>query len=109
MIQFAKLYEKHKDKKVEYKDLHWGEEIEYHLYRLDDEKRVLQLSCDGSDIIFDFNKNLAQQDEKPDFKLLPEFGNWMIEAVPSSPYASCSDPNQLLSCYKRISNRRKVL
>ena len=30
---------------------------------------------------------------KPDFKLLPEFGNWMIEAVPIEPYGAYSDPN----------------
>lgn len=47
--------------------------------------------------------------QKPDFKLLPEFGNWMIEAVPSAPYGSCADPTQLLSCHKKINNRRKIL
>ena len=31
--------------------------------------------------------------EQPDFKLLPEFGNWMIEAVPIEPYGAYSDPN----------------
>lgn len=34
--------------------------------------------------------------EKPDFKLMPEFGNWMIEAVPTDPYGAYSDPDQLL-------------
>lgn len=48
-------------------------------------------------------------EEKPDFKLLPEFGNWMIEAVPSAPYGSCADPAQLLSCLAKINNRRKIL
>ena len=93
MIQFAKLYEKHKDKKVEFQDLHWGEEIEYHLYSLDETKHVVKLSCDASEILFNFNKELAKNEEKPDFKLLPEFGNWMIEAVPSAPYGSCANPD----------------
>ena len=43
--------------------------------------------------------------EKPDFKLLPEFGNWMIEAVPTDPYNSYHDPDQLLSCKVKISAR----
>jgi hypothetical protein len=30
--------------------------------------------------------------EPADFKLLPEFGNWMIEAVPNQPYGSYIDP-----------------
>jgi len=30
---------------------------------------------------------------------MPEFGRWMIEAVPSTPYNSYADPQQLLSCF----------
>ena len=44
-------------------------------------------------------------DLKPDFKLLPEFGNWMIEAVPIEPYGAYSDPTQLLLCKDKIANR----
>jgi glutamate--cysteine ligase catalytic subunit len=89
--------------------LHWGEEVEYHLYSIDETERVVKLSCDASDILFNFNRDLAKNQEKPDFKLLPEFGNWMIEAVPSAPYGSCADPVQLLSCRTKINNRRKIL
>ena len=42
---------------------------------------------------------------KPDFKLLPEFGNWMIEAVPAEPYGAYSNPDQLLACKQKIENR----
>ena len=48
---------------------------------------------------------LTDLQEKPDFKLLPEFGNWMIEAVPTDPYGAYSDPDQLLSCAEKISRR----
>lgn len=37
------------------------------------------------------------------FKLMPEFGNWMIEAVPNQPYGTYADPAQLLSSYAKIS------
>lgn len=40
---------------------------------------------------------------------MPEFGEWMLEAVPSSPYGAYSDPEQLLSCYDKITTRRKFL
>ena len=36
LMQFVKLYNIHKDRQIEEKDLHWGEEIEYHLYKFDD-------------------------------------------------------------------------
>ena len=63
------------------------------MYQDEDEKRRVKLSCDASDILFEFNKDYATMPDKPDFKLLPEFGNWMIEAVPSAPYGSCADPS----------------
>ena len=74
----------------------------------------MQLSCDADEIIEDFSSKSAVFDtfnedeeerkaieelsgiEKPDFKLMPEFGNWMIEAVPTDPYGAYSDPDQLL-------------
>jgi hypothetical protein len=85
--------------------LHWGEEIEYHLYSLDKKKNTAKLSCDASDILRDFNEILESGVEDPGFKLLPEFGNWMIEAVPSVPYKNYADPNNLLSCFEKISTR----
>ena len=37
LMQFVKLYSIHKDRQIEAEDLHWGEEIEYHLYAFDEE------------------------------------------------------------------------
>lgn len=37
--QFAHLYAIHKDRQIESAQLHWGEEIEYNLYRIDPETR----------------------------------------------------------------------
>ena len=116
IMQFMKLYNVHKDKQIAPQDLHWGEEIEYKLYKFDEENQRVLLSCDADDIITDFamkaalfdNENQTEEESKayqeltdqnkPDFKLLPEFGNWMIEAVPTDPYDSYLDPAQLLSC-----------
>lgn len=55
------------------------------------------------------SKSEEDQEGKPDFKLLPEFGNWMIEAVPTEPYGAYSDPEQLLACAGKIKNRRQYL
>lgn len=43
--------------------------------------------------------------KKSDFKLLPEFGDWMIEAVPTEPYNSYFDPKELVSCETKIAKR----
>ena len=49
--QFLRLYNIHKDREIEEKDLHWGEEIEYHLYTFDDEGKRVRLACDADDIM----------------------------------------------------------
>ena len=36
---------------------------------------------------------------------MPEFGDWMIEAVPDQPYGTYSNAAQLLSCHKKIIDR----
>ena len=41
--------------------------------------------------------------------LMPEFGGWMVEAVPSKPYASIVDAATLLSCEQKLHERRQIL
>lgn len=41
--------------------------------------------------------------------LMPEFGGWMIEAVPSKPYGSLRDAKVLLSCEEKLHTRRYAL
>ena len=55
LLQFVKLYNTHKDRQIDAADLHWGEEIEYHLYAFDDKNNQVLLACDGDDIIQEFN------------------------------------------------------
>jgi hypothetical protein len=49
--QFAHLYQTHKDRHIERDQLHFGEEIEYNLYWLDEATRTVKLACDAADII----------------------------------------------------------
>ena len=106
LLQFLKLFQIHKDRQIDEADLHWGEEIEYHLYKFDQDNQIVQLSCDGDVLIEQLNTKLEDGSQhKPDFKLLPEFGNWMIEAVPTDAYGPYSDPEQLLVCRDKIFNR----
>jgi len=41
-------------------NLHWGEEIEYHLYSLDEEKHTVKLCCDAQQIL----NNLESDQQK---------------------------------------------
>ena len=116
-MQFMKLYNLHKDRQIKEEDLHWGEEIEYHLYTFDEETQKVRLACDADEImqkfseyadfiesfksddlsaekqdieLFGFDEADQKSMSEPDFKLLPEFTNFMIEAVPLEPYGSYS-------------------
>ena len=65
------------------------------------------MSNKGPELIEVFNNsNLS---EKNDINLMPEFGGWMVEAVPRSPYNSLVDPVELLSCGDKLHKRRHVL
>jgi hypothetical protein len=98
LMQFCNLYNTHKARQIPQKDLHWGEEIEYSLYFFDEEHKRVRLACDASKIIASYNEANHDSTDPDGFTLLPEYGNWMIEAVPIKPYGSYSDPNQLLCC-----------
>lgn len=40
---------------------------------------------------------------------MPEYGGWMIEAVPTDPYMSLIDSEVILSCENKLVTRRKTL
>ena len=52
--QFISLYNIHKDRQIEEQDLHWGEEIEYHLYTFDENNQKVRLACDADEIMTKF-------------------------------------------------------
>lgn len=84
--------------------------MEYMIFvwvQCEDGKKRLFLSCRGPELIDKFNTSgLAKE---AGVALLPEFGTWMIEAVPSEPYMSIIDPEVLLSCERKLIDRRKFL
>lgn len=63
------------------------------------------LACDASKIISSFNEANQSSSDPNAFTLLPEYGNWMIEAVPAKPYGNYSDPEQLLCCAQKLKAR----
>jgi len=106
-MQFASVYNAHKKRFIPLKDLKWGEEMEYQLYLPDAKDKSIKLSNRGPELIQKFNA--SQISSTNDVNLMPEFGGWMIEAVPSKPYDSIIDASSLLSCEQKLHLRRDVL
>ena len=111
--QFLALWRANKDKFIPLDDLKWGEEMEYQIYQCasvgaGDQKRTrMLLSNQGPPRIREFNE--ANESLEHDIILMPEFGGWMVEAVPAMPYMSISDAGVLLSCEEKLHKRRAVL
>ena len=79
LLQFLSIYDGNKDQFIQLDDLKWGEEMEYHLYTCDSNKNVI-LSNRGPELLNIFNEEDKGQS---DIQLMPEFGGWMVEAVPA--------------------------
>jgi hypothetical protein len=101
------VYEAHKGKFIPLRELKWGEEMEYQIYVSDKATNTIKLSNSATQLIKEFNGSKLSQESE--ITLMPEFGGWMIEAVPSKPYESLMDPAELLSCEASLHSRRKVL
>jgi hypothetical protein len=65
------------------------------------------LSNRATELLAVFNSD--KEAELSDIQLMPEFGGWMVEAVPRTPYTSTIDADELLSCESKLDVRRKVL
>lgn len=87
ILQFLCLYQKFKD--LQQETLFWGDEIEFHLLNMDSNSRSPRLQT-NTEAIF------AALSTEQDFYVQPEFGSWMIEAVPANPYEFNGDPFQVL-------------
>jgi glutamate--cysteine ligase catalytic subunit len=107
LSQFKSLYVAHKDRYIPLKDLKWGEEMEYQIYKNDKATNQIKLSTRGPELINTFNESPLSQEKE--IILMPEFGSWMIEAVPSKPYNSIIDAAELLSCEEKLHDRRETL
>jgi len=93
ILQFLHLLKKMKDMKIKTEDLKWGDEIEYHIINLDPktgEPRI-QLNTDY----------LYKETSDEIFHLQPEYGGWMVEAVPTKAYDCTGDPTVVYANFKR--------
>jgi len=86
ILQFLHLYQKFKD--LQQETLFWGDEIEFHLLNMDSTSKTPRLQTNTEAIFLSLSS-------ESDFCLQPEFGSWMIEAVPAKPYEFNGDPLQV--------------
>ena len=89
--QFINHYQRSKE--VETPLFLWGDELEYGLFRYDATTGRYDLSMRGKEL----KEQLAKNEEglkglKSGVEWQPEFGSWMIEAVPREPYGTFSTP-----------------
>ena len=104
LVQFKSIYDAHKGRYIEQEDLHWGEEIEYVVFFYSPEEKF-KLYSDAFAHIEQFNSEHRGEL----IHLNPEFGNWMVEAVPSKPYGSPLKPSELLSAFELLRQRRQLI
>ena len=81
--------------------------MEYQIYKNDRSLNQMKLSSRGPELIDLFNKSSLSQEKE--VMLMPEFGSWMVEAVPTKPYNSIIDAAELLSCEEKLHDRRETL
>ena len=81
--------------------------MEYSIYKYDEKLNIIKLSARGPELIKEFN---SRSDEyKQDVVLMPEFGCWMVEAVPTKPYNTLLDAHDLLTVEDKLEHRRSTL
>lgn len=84
VIQFINLYKQLRDRQGDV--LKWGDEVEYILVKLDDEKQVAKVSLRAQDILAQLNEKELADPTGVKSLWRPEYGAYMIEGTPGKPY-----------------------
>lgn len=66
----------------------WGDEIEYHMIRIDDKAKTAQLSLNETEVLKNLGEHGKDKQRAIDQGILfhPEYGRFMLEATPYQPY-----------------------
>ncbi|QRV94293.1 glutamate-cysteine ligase catalytic subunit [Ceratobasidium sp. AG-Ba] len=110
ITQFLNIWRKLKDREGD--GLLWGDEIEYMVVSYDDENKNARLSLRQSEILAELqnvvldlcNGSPATAGSVPTFH--PEYGRYMLESTPGSPYNGTV--SNLLAVEKNMRYRRKL-
>lgn len=105
ILQACNLYRTFKDLNKKEDELKWGEEVEYEVVTMDKRDKGIKIHAEGYQII---EEQLKQRDDIEGFIFQPEFGSWMIEAVPDKPY-KLYDVNASYDALSSLIKRRKII
>lgn len=89
IVQFLNIYHGAKDRQGDV--LTWGDEIEYYILEVDENKKTVRLSLRGGEILHELEKSEHDDSLPSDHELKqvlwrPEYGAFMLEATPGKPY-----------------------
>jgi len=93
VLQFLLLLKKFQDYKKNESELRWGDEIEYHLVNMDPQTKQPRLQLNS--------KYIYENTHDDVFHVQPEYGEWMLEIVPTEPYKYSSNPKPIIENFKR--------
>ncbi|KAF8125709.1 glutamate-cysteine ligase-domain-containing protein [Boletus edulis] len=115
ITQFLHIWDRANDRHGD--DFLWGDEIEYMVIAFDDETKNAKLSLRQTEILASLNKSITdlKKCDTPDLMSIPtfqpEYGRYMLESTPGSPYTGSIQ--DLLSVesnmhYRRLLARRHL-
>ncbi|KAJ8655256.1 hypothetical protein O0I10_009124 [Lichtheimia ornata] len=89
--QFLSVYRKLRDRQKQC--LLWGDEVEFIVVKMDQENKESKLSLRVFDILADLQRpeqeyNSGTSTEPPETLWRPEYGRFMLEAIPGQPYGA---------------------
>ncbi|CAD6192123.1 unnamed protein product [Caenorhabditis auriculariae] len=103
IAQFINLYHRLKSRQGD--QLKWGDEVEYTILKFDDENKKVRVSCRAEELL----SRLSAEEEVNALvgtanRCLwrPEFGSYMIEGTPGSPYGG------LIACFNVVEANMKM-
>ena len=105
ILQAWNLYRTFKDLNKKQDELKWGEELEYEIVAMDKRDNGIKIHAEGYQIVSDI---LQECNDIEGFIFQPEFGSWMIEAVPDKPY-KLYDANASFDALSSLMKRRKII
>jgi len=108
VLQFINTFFAHKDREDE--KLLWGEELEYHILKVDDTKKTVKLSLRGEQVL----DTLREREEvfgradnrKEACAWHPEYGSWMVEGTPRLPFGGFVRDLRRVELSLRLRRRR---
>ncbi|EOD23039.1 gamma-glutamylcysteine synthetase, partial [Emiliania huxleyi CCMP1516] len=96
--QFVAMF--HDNKALTSDELLWGDEIEYHLVRLDEKQKTAKVALRAEEVLEVLRQKEHQFGRRDGFgeacSWHPEYGAWMVEGTPRVPYGGRVEHNMRL-------------